>query len=643
MFKHMNKIIVITLVILNQSVFAKTGKLFNVVESGLETELQFIACLTVAGNKPISCQQYTSGHSTVQIYTTPANHYYKNAGIKILTSGFTLDNLGLSTPTQNNGYGVFEVSQTVSKTTDVPTQLSFQSVGDPNLSMQIDPVNILDPNYSTTISDTTTTLSLADLEKIYESNFCQLSTTHNVTWDSTECQALVTYIKNATGFNFDDKPILINNQNVTDVTFQKINYDTTVDLPAGSQTFPVSGGLLMPTFTAGHLPKGVIVYFQGTQFDKSGVGSNVTFPGTQLVAGIFASQGYVVVIPDYIGMGDDYADVHPYVLYPTVSAKTAVDMLRSTGVTTALAGKYGSLLMRLFSVGYSEGGAYSLWFNTYVRAHFAGGVIDGNFTLVHSVGLEGAFNTSSVTYGYLFSDVVTSGSNTYNIQNQSLTNLSKPTLAADCFLSYATYSPTPYDQVFNKKFYDMECTGRIGVVPISQSNCDFNGQNLNMLQAFTQANVSPAEQSLYSALNKTTAGVTSPDNLGNLATATLNNAESFIVNAAFLTNQTLLNTLSAADVNLSSLANGAVSIISLTHDSIVTPNNSTYLFNTYPTKLGSKSQFLDETQFQVVSPFAYERTECKNNPNCAAVYTSVDHEQAQIYEFIYALNIFNSL
>jgi len=81
--------------------------------------------------------------------------------------------------------------------------------------------------------------------------------------------------------------------------------------------------------------------------------------------------------------------------------------------------------LNLFTVGYSEGGAYSLWFNTYTQNTNPAPITPLNtfYTLKHSVGLEGAYNTSAVTADFLFDDVDLSNGNDYNIQTQSLTNL----------------------------------------------------------------------------------------------------------------------------------------------------------------------------------------------------------------------------
>jgi len=42
------------------------------------------------------------------------------------------------------------------------------------------------------------------------------------------------------------------------------------------------------------------------------------------VIGLYATQGYGVLMVDYIGYGVDYETIHPYVLYPEQNIKTVL-------------------------------------------------------------------------------------------------------------------------------------------------------------------------------------------------------------------------------------------------------------------------------------------------------------------------------
>ena len=530
-------------------------------------------------------------------------------------------------------------------TTNSSTALYVAMQENPQLATQMLPLSHIDPldNYQTVVSsaarytaavktastDGSLTISVADLQTAYEIMFCQLNSAHQVTLQSPQCQANISFIKGQSGTGFFDltqKPILNNPLRVTQVLFKTVEYTTRVSLPQGDRNFDVSGGLMLPLGISGDKLKGVVVYFHGTTFDKSVVGSNYTKNGeTRLNAQVFASQGYIVLIPDYVGQGKDNQSVHPYVLYPQVSAKTAVDMLAA--VAPSIKTQYqlaDSSLLKLFSAGYSEGGAYSLWFTTYL--HQNPGTLHSLYQLKHSVGMEGAYSTSKVTKGFLFDDVNLGGGNPYNIQTQVVTNLVKPLLSADAFLSYATYQLNgDMLSVFNPQFYTMEC------LALPALACKMNGNQLTLDMAFLQPN-NVAMPLLSSALKQTSNGVTYPSDL----VLAIKNSVYALVSTSFVssTAQAQLDAaLRAADVDLSQVPDNSVSIISLSHDSVVTPNNYAALLAIYPSRI-RYSYLLPESQLQVVSPFSYIIGK-------TPLYVNADHMQALVFEFLYALNIFN--
>ena len=486
---------------------------------------------------------------------------------------------------------------------------------------------------SSSASSAPLTLSVADLEADYETKFCQLNATYGVSLNSGPCLANIAYIKGQAGtgnFDLSAQPVARNALGVTGVRFQAVNYSTTVSLPQGQKTFQVSGGLMMPQGIPASKLKGVVTYFHGTSFNKCMVGSNYTDNGeTRLVAEVFASQGYVVLIPDYVGQGIDYNDVHPYVIYPQVSAKTAVDMLAAVAPTLRTQYSLDSgTQLKLFSAGYSEGGAYSVWFAVFLNDQPT--VLDALYQFKHAVGMEGAYSTSNVTKGYLFDNVAAGGSNTYNIQTQAVTNFVKPLLAADAFLSYATYQLAgDVNSVFNTDFYAMKCA-----LLLSQSSCNVNGSNVNIANAFAQANLTVAQPILFSAFSKSANGSTYPGRV-ELTSSTKNSVNS-LVSPTLLSNAgqaQLVAALKAADVDLSRLPDRSVSIVSLSQDSVVTPNNYNWLLQTYRTKIRDY-YLIPADQIQVVSLVSYD---VGKTPR----YVDVDHLQGPVYEFLYALNTFN--
>jgi len=511
---------------------------------------------------------------------------------------------------------------------DGGTELADATVADPQRALGLAPLDHL----NSLSADPTAIIPVSALEADYETVFGSLSQTLGVTETTPQVVADIHFIASQPETGFFDlakKPILNNPLGVTGVSFQPVNYDTTVSLPGGNQTFHVSGGLLMPVGISKAQVKGIVVYFHGTTFNNAQVGSTFAGSGeTQLVAQVFASAGYIVIIPDYVGQGVDFVHVHPYVLYPKVSAQTAADMLAAVKPKlTTQYGFSGTDTLKLFSMGYSEGGSYALWFNQYLSSTPA--AVDPFYRLTHSVGLEGAYSASEVTFGFLFDDVRSDQGNTYNIQSQSLTNSVKAILSADAFLSYAAYSGGgDFSAVFQPDFFAMKATPGV-----AQNDCNVNGTQLSIADAFALPGATIASQLLSCALGKSANGARFPDRL-NVSYSTQNSVKALVSTALFTPGPLaqLKAALSAADADLSAVADAGVSIVTLDQDSVVVPNNFDALLAKFPSKIKNALK-IDHTQLQVLSALSPSLRK--------AVFVPVDHMHGLVYEYLYALHIFN--
>lgn len=474
-------------------------------------------------------------------------------------------------------------------------------------------------------------MTTEQLETDYEILFGSLSQSLGVTLDTQQVQDNIAYIRQQpeTGFfDLTKQPIENNPLGIEAVSFRPVNYSTTVPLPEGERTFAVSGGLLIPEGVSAAQLQGVIVYFHGTTFAKDEVPSSPTNSEMHLNAQLFASQGYIVVLPDYVGQGVDWANVHPYVLYPKVSAQTAVDMLAA--VKPTLQEKFGPDqfdTLQLFSVGYSEGGAYSLWFNAYLKENPS--LLDPLYTLTHSVGAEGAYSTSEVIYDYLFDDVEVFGANSYNAQSQVLVNIVKPILSADAFLSYATYSlGSNFADTFQPDFFAMKASPTV-----PQSLCNVNGVQKTIAEAFALSGTNIATELLSSALAKRGNRAQYPGPLELLGST--QNSVTPLVSAQILTpefQRQLKDVLRAADVDLTSVDDNGVSIITLDQDSVVSPNNFHALVAAYPEKI-RYAIVVDHQKLQATSPFS--------SVVSVPVWLPIDHLGAPTFQMLYALHIFN--
>ena len=120
----------------------------------------------------------------------------------------------------------------------------------------------------------------------------------------------------------------------------------------------LSGLLALPR---GGAAKGLVVFAHGTVADRRLSPSRFTGPGTGAEAEAallaYGSGGYGVVMPDYLGLGDDLG-VHPFPL-GRVNSLSVSDMIGPA----RMAARRQNITIgpKLFISGYSEGGAVALW------------------------------------------------------------------------------------------------------------------------------------------------------------------------------------------------------------------------------------------------------------------------------------------
>jgi acetyl esterase/lipase len=110
---------------------------------------------------------------------------------------------------------------------------------------------------------------------------------------------------------------------------------------------------------------------------------------------ILASIGYVVVEPDYLGLGDG-PGLHPY-QHAATEASASIDMLRSAREFCDSAGIKRN--NQLFLMGYSEGGHASIATHRAIQEQ-----LNGEFTVTASVGMSGAYDMSGVMINRMLSD-----------------------------------------------------------------------------------------------------------------------------------------------------------------------------------------------------------------------------------------------
>lgn len=247
----------------------------------------------------------------------------------------------------------------------------------------------------------------------------------------------------------------------------------------------VSGLLLVPNIPADKI-KGIILYYHGTESVKNSVPScipnpdftkssasnlsycnlndaNFTKQYIAKLAGPFAAQGYIVVAPDYIGLGADYKSMHPYVVYPTANAITGLYSLQA--VTQILRKEKivpENQTYKLFTGGYSEGGAYAMEASRLAQNDYQGFLQKDNITIAAAAPAEGAYSLSEAQMNFDFADLTDGLTNKIrpeeykNKTEEEFANLHLDNLLdcsnlekADDPLTTKCLGPTPYQQLNN--------------------------------------------------------------------------------------------------------------------------------------------------------------------------------------------------
>ena len=139
-----------------------------------------------------------------------------------------------------------------------------------------------------------------------------------------------------------------------DVDQYAIEYTTT---DANGELVVASAGVFVPIAADVPLPQDLplVSFSHGTQTDKQKVPSTLKFINPQGI--IQAAHGSVAVLADYVGMGADAANVHPY-LVADIGASSSLDALRAASRLVKELGL--SLDGRLFIYGYSQGGQVAM-------------------------------------------------------------------------------------------------------------------------------------------------------------------------------------------------------------------------------------------------------------------------------------------
>jgi hypothetical protein len=165
-------------------------------------------------------------------------------------------------------------------------------------------------------------------------------------------------------------------------------YDTIT--PDGAPT-RASGALLLPRGLSRALP--LLSYQHGTVVLTNKVASQKS--GEYDLGLGFASLGYVVSMPDYLGMGLG-TNLHPYI-HARSEATAAVDLLRASRVICTQQSL--TLNGQLFLIGYSQGGQATMALHREIETHHS-----NEFAITASAPMAGPYDMSGTMVNLMVSD-----------------------------------------------------------------------------------------------------------------------------------------------------------------------------------------------------------------------------------------------
>ncbi|MFT4693412.1 MAG: hypothetical protein ACI8TE_000301 [Francisella sp.] len=413
----------------------------------------------------------------------------------------------------------------------------------------------------------TTTWEAKDIKENYKNKyFCNLSVA-----DST-CKQNVKNMEQLSGINIDD----FGDKSIKNVTLDKVSYQTTNSFPAIDKvTSNVSGLLMLPNTDK---PKGVILYYHPTAFNNAGGPSNFKDDNITsqmfdtIYARIYALNGYIVVAADYIGQGDDYANTHPYIFYPKQTVNTAVDLLNSSA--NIIKNKYSldaNNKLNVYSAGYSEGGAYSIWTAKCLEDKSSCpivGKLDNLYNYKAAAGLAGAYDLSKTTMGFIKDN---NDAKEYKLHSKLVTSMLKPALLANAFMSYLHFNNKDKSisiKDVDEKFFNMDCP--FG----TQFMCNTNDKQYSFSELFNQKEVSDLKlvsAVYYSALYRKYPNQKSASHYG---LPTGNNSMYDLFNEKVFSDSAFMQTMKDADVvDFGKDTKTPLFLFSLKEDSVVTTLN----------------------------------------------------------------------
>ena len=142
---------------------------------------------------------------------------------------------------------------------------------------------------------------------------------------------------------------------ICDVLIYRIQYQT---VGGANEPTTASGALMVPSGLGSGCTgaRPIVLYAHGTSTDRAFTMTDLSNGEALALAAVFASQGYIVVAPNYAGYDTSSLPYHPY-LIAAQQSKDMIDALKAARTALPLASAtLTSDSGQLFVAGYSQGG-----------------------------------------------------------------------------------------------------------------------------------------------------------------------------------------------------------------------------------------------------------------------------------------------
>ena len=182
--------------------------------------------------------------------------------------------------------------------------------------------------------------------------------------------------------------------------------------------------------------RGVVSFQHGTESDRASSPSSPDPSNGVLAAAAFAGRGYLLIAPDYIGLGAS-ADRHPY-LHATTEANAVIDLLLAARIVVDTNGY--AWPSRVMLVGFSQGGHVTLAAQRALEA----APIDG-IEIAASATIAGPFDLAAISFPNALDGASTAASTYLAYLLNAYSDIYSESLGSALREPFATNVPTLFD------------------------------------------------------------------------------------------------------------------------------------------------------------------------------------------------------